>query len=151
MLGDDAPPLLEVRGEVYMPLTGFRPLNEQLAGDETEARAEPAQRRRRLAAAEGLRRSPPRARSSIWAYGRAPRGSRARLALGDAAWLRARGFRTNPFAERLQGSYRMPTGARAYFAGLREYAEEDDARHIDWNATARLTSPRCGSSPRTAS
>src|SRR5438105_6774861 len=31
MLGD-APPLLEVRGEVYMPLSGFRELNERLAG-----------------------------------------------------------------------------------------------------------------------
>jgi uncharacterized protein (DUF58 family) len=28
------------------------------------------------------------------------------------------------------------------FAGLREYVETDDARHIDWNATARLNSPQ---------
>src|SRR6476620_8205882 len=32
MLGDDAPPLIEVRGEVYLPLSGFRELNERLAG-----------------------------------------------------------------------------------------------------------------------
>src|SRR5207253_2220756 len=32
MLGDDAPPVLEVRGEVYMPLSGFRELNERLVG-----------------------------------------------------------------------------------------------------------------------
>src|ERR671933_3086883 len=31
MLGDDVPPLLEVRGEVSMPLSGFRELNERLA------------------------------------------------------------------------------------------------------------------------
>src|SRR5438105_12047040 len=31
MLGD-APPLVEVRGEVYLPLSGFRELNERLAG-----------------------------------------------------------------------------------------------------------------------
>src|ERR671933_70867 len=31
MLGDDAPALLEVRGEVSMPLSGFRELNERLA------------------------------------------------------------------------------------------------------------------------
>ena len=30
MLGDDPPALLEVRGEVYMPLSGFRELNERL-------------------------------------------------------------------------------------------------------------------------
>jgi uncharacterized protein (DUF58 family) len=28
------------------------------------------------------------------------------------------------------------------FAGLREYVETDDARHIDWNATARLNAPQ---------
>src|SRR3954470_12129234 len=28
MLGDDPPPRLEVRGEVYLPLSGFRQLNE---------------------------------------------------------------------------------------------------------------------------
>src|SRR5947207_15435926 len=31
MQGDDAPPVLEVRGEVYMPLSGFRDLNERIA------------------------------------------------------------------------------------------------------------------------
>src|SRR5919198_1672267 len=29
--GDDAPAVLEVRGEVYMPLSGFRELNERIA------------------------------------------------------------------------------------------------------------------------
>jgi DNA ligase (NAD+) len=32
MRGADAPALLEVRGEVYLPLSGFRALNERLAG-----------------------------------------------------------------------------------------------------------------------
>jgi uncharacterized protein (DUF58 family) len=44
---------------------------------------------------------------------------------------------------RVQGSYRTPyRGSGLDFAGLREYAEEDDARHIDWNATARLDQPQ---------
>jgi uncharacterized protein (DUF58 family) len=40
---------------------------------------------------------------------------------------------------RIQGAYRTPyRGSGMDFAGLREYVESDDARHIDWNATARL-------------
>jgi uncharacterized protein (DUF58 family) len=44
---------------------------------------------------------------------------------------------------RVQGTYRTPyRGSGLDFAGLRPYAEEDDARHIDWNATARLDEPQ---------
>jgi uncharacterized protein (DUF58 family) len=43
----------------------------------------------------------------------------------------------------VQGAYRTPyRGSGLDFAGLRPYAEEDDARHIDWNATARLDEPQ---------
>ena len=44
---------------------------------------------------------------------------------------------------RVQGAYRTPyRGSGLDFAGLRGYLEEDDARHIDWNATARLGEPQ---------
>ena len=44
---------------------------------------------------------------------------------------------------RVQGAYRTPyRGSGLDFAGLRGYVEEDDARHIDWNATARLDEPQ---------
>ena len=44
---------------------------------------------------------------------------------------------------RVQGDYRTPyRGAGLDFAGLRGYVETDDARHIDWNATARLIEPQ---------
>jgi uncharacterized protein (DUF58 family) len=44
---------------------------------------------------------------------------------------------------RVQGAYRTPyRGTGLDFAGLRPYVEEDDARHIDWNATARLDEPQ---------
>jgi uncharacterized protein (DUF58 family) len=44
---------------------------------------------------------------------------------------------------RVQGGYRTPyRGSGMDFAGLREYLETDDARHIDWNATARLNAPQ---------
>jgi uncharacterized protein (DUF58 family) len=44
---------------------------------------------------------------------------------------------------RIQGGYRtFNRGSGTDFAGLREYVETDDARHIDWNATARLNEPQ---------
>ncbi|OHV29146.1 MULTISPECIES: DUF58 domain-containing protein [Pseudofrankia] len=44
---------------------------------------------------------------------------------------------------RVLGSYRTAyRGAGLDFAGLRGYMEEDDARRIDWNATARLDEPQ---------
>ena len=44
---------------------------------------------------------------------------------------------------RMQGAYRTPyRGSGLDFAGLRPYVEEDEARHIDWNATARLGEPQ---------
>ncbi len=42
---------------------------------------------------------------------------------------------------RIQGGYRTPyRGSGMDLAGLRDYVETDDARHIDWSATARLNS-----------
>jgi uncharacterized protein (DUF58 family) len=44
---------------------------------------------------------------------------------------------------RMQGGYRTPRrGSGLDFAGLRPYVEGDDARHIDWNVTARLDEPQ---------
>jgi uncharacterized protein (DUF58 family) len=43
---------------------------------------------------------------------------------------------------RLQGAHRTAhRGSGVDFAGLRAYDEGDDARHIDWNVTARLDEP----------
>src|SRR5947209_2061284 len=44
---------------------------------------------------------------------------------------------------RLAGGYRtVDRGTGTDLVGLREYAEGDDARHIDWNVTARLNKPQ---------
>jgi uncharacterized protein (DUF58 family) len=44
---------------------------------------------------------------------------------------------------RLVGGYRTAyRGAGTDLVGLREYTEGDDARHIDWNVTARLNEPQ---------
>ncbi|MGP3918458.1 DUF58 domain-containing protein [Nonomuraea sp. 10N515B] len=43
---------------------------------------------------------------------------------------------------RLQGAHRTAhRGSGIDFTGLRAYADGDDARHIDWNVTARLDEP----------
>ncbi|MEO3806127.1 DUF58 domain-containing protein [Nonomuraea sp. B1E8] len=43
---------------------------------------------------------------------------------------------------RLQGAHRTTyRGSGIDFTGLRAYADGDDARHIDWNVTARLDEP----------
>src|SRR5215472_9966811 len=44
---------------------------------------------------------------------------------------------------RLVGDYRTAhRGSGTDLVGLREYTEGDDARHIDWNVTARLNEPQ---------
>ncbi|HET9724889.1 MAG TPA: NAD-dependent DNA ligase LigA, partial [Actinomycetota bacterium] len=99
--GEPAPPVLEVRGEVYMPLAGFRALNERLVQESTKPIPNP----RNGAAGSVRQKNPEVTRSmplSIWVY-----GSGYREGVGFAShsetleWLRGHGFRTNPFAERL--------------------------------------------------
>ena len=44
---------------------------------------------------------------------------------------------------RIQGGIRTPRrGSGLDFAGVRPYVDGDDARHIDWNVTARLDEPQ---------
>jgi DNA ligase (NAD+) len=103
MLGNDLPPQLEVRGEVYMPLSGFRESNERLVADEKATWPNP-----RNAAAGSLRQKDPSITASrplsIWVYGTGHREGLDRLATHSETlqWLRERGFRTNPYAERLE-------------------------------------------------
>jgi DNA ligase (NAD+) len=102
MRGGDAPPVLEVRGEVYMPLDGFRAANEALAAEGKATWPNP-----RNAAAGSLRQkdsSITAARPlSIWVYGV---GAREALPIAThwetLQWLQERGFPTNPFARRLE-------------------------------------------------
>ena len=114
MRGAGAPPLLEVRGEVYMPLPGFRAANEQLAADGKATWPNP-----RNAAAGSLRQkdsSITAARPlSIWVYGV---GAREGLELDThwetLQWLRDRGFPTNPFAQRLESIDEVAELVRAW-------------------------------------
>jgi DNA ligase (NAD+) len=100
MLGDGAPSVLEVRGEVYMPLSGFRELNERLAGTKQKVAPNP-----RNAAAGSLRQKDSSITASrplaVWVYGvGASEGLEHESHWETLQWLRERGFRTNPFAER---------------------------------------------------
>jgi DNA ligase (NAD+) len=101
-LGDDLPRVLEVRGEVYMPLTGFRALNERLVAEGKKPTPNP-----RNAAAGSLRQKNPEVTRqmplSFWAYGvGAVDGVEFETHFETLAWLREHGFRTNPFAERVE-------------------------------------------------
>src|SRR5439155_7064091 len=102
MLGNGLPTLLEVRGEVYLPLSGFRELNERLAGTGQKLAPNP-----RNAAAGSLRQKNSAITAdrplAVWVYGT---GARAGLEPASQTetleWLREHGFRTNPYAERLE-------------------------------------------------
>jgi DNA ligase (NAD+) len=102
MHGELAPALLEVRGEVYLPISGFRELNERLVGTGQRLAPNP-----RNAAAGSLRQKDSRITASrplaMWAYGIGAReGFDPQTHWETLAWLREHGFRTNPFAERLE-------------------------------------------------
>ena len=102
MIGDDAPALLEVRGEVYMPLSGFRKLNERLVAEGKKPTPNP-----RNAAAGSVRQKNPAVTRgmplSIWVYGTGGReGVDFESHTEELQWLREHGFRTNPFAERFE-------------------------------------------------
>jgi DNA ligase (NAD+) len=102
MRGDDPPSVLEVRGEVYLPLSGFRELNERLAGTSQKLAPNP-----RNAAAGSLRQKNSAITAerplSTWIYGTGySEGVEFAGQFEMLEWLRERGFRTNPYAERLE-------------------------------------------------
>jgi DNA ligase (NAD+) len=102
MLGDGPPAVLEVRGEVYMPLSGFRELNERLVAEDKKPTPNP-----RNAAAGSLRQKDPSITASrplrFWAYGVGAReGVELTSHWQTLEWLRGHGFPINPYAQRLE-------------------------------------------------
>ena len=100
MRGDRLPAVAEVRGEVYMPLSGFSELNARVAELGQKLAPNP-----RNAAAGSLRQKDSSITASrplaVWMYGL---GAAEGVELGThwetLEWLREHGFRTNPFSER---------------------------------------------------
>jgi DNA ligase (NAD+) len=98
--GEAPPPVLEVRGEVYMPLSGFRECNERLAADGKRTWPNP-----RNAAAGSVRQKNPGITAerplSIWIHGMGHHEGLPAEGHWEAfQWLRERGFRTSPIAKR---------------------------------------------------
>ena len=92
----DAPPLIEVRGEAYLPLEAFAQLNEQRA-----AAGEPTFANPRNSAAGSIRQLDPKLAAarplSMWSYGiGATDGITFSTHHESMEWLRAHGFRVNP-------------------------------------------------------
>src|SRR2546430_340502 len=101
MQGDDAPGVLEVRGEVYMPLSGFRELNERIAELGQKLAPNP-----RNAAAGSLRQKDSSITASrplsIWVYGLgALKGLQLSPTWGEPEGMSEHAFGTTPLAERI--------------------------------------------------
>ena len=114
MVGEGTPALIEVRGEVYMPLSGFAKLNERLVAEGKKPTPNP-----RNAAAGSLRQkdsSITAARPlSFWAYGvGAHEGVELVTHWETLQWLRQHGFPINPFAERVESIEAVAEACRGW-------------------------------------
>jgi DNA ligase (NAD+) len=94
---NDAPALVEVRGEVYMPLAAFAELNQRRVDADLPAFANP-----RNSAAGSLRQVDPKATAerplSIWSYALGTTEGIRQLDThyDEVRWLAEHGFKTNP-------------------------------------------------------
>jgi DNA ligase (NAD+) len=100
---EGAPEMVEVRGEVYLPIADFKALNERRA-----AAGEPTFANPRNSAAGSIRQLDPALAAerplSIWCYGLgATRGLDLATHTEEIAWLAERGFKVNPDTARHAG------------------------------------------------
>jgi DNA ligase (NAD+) len=98
--GAAPPATVEIRGEVYMPLSGFRAFTERQAAEGKRAAPNP-----RNAAAGSVRQLDSTITAArplaVWVYGFGRLEGVSFASQWEALeWLRDSGFRTNPFAER---------------------------------------------------
>ena len=112
--GEKPPRVLEVRGEVYMPLSGFRAFTQQQVEEGKRPAPNP-----RNAAAGSLRQLDPGVTAgrplSIWVYGVGRvEGVEFETHEQTLELLRAHGFRTNPYARRLEAVADVAEAAREW-------------------------------------
>ena len=97
---DDAPPLLEVRGEVYLPLRGVHPPQRAASGGRRAHLRQPAQHRGRVdPPARPAARRLPAAVDLVLRVG-AVEGIEFASHYESLEWLREHGFKVNPDIER---------------------------------------------------
>jgi DNA ligase (NAD+) len=128
--GEAPPPVVEVRGEVYFPLSGFRELNERLVSEGKKSAPNP-----RNAAAGTLRQLDSSITAgrplAIWVYGSGYReGVEVETQWELLEWLRERGFRTNPYSERLETIEEVAEACRAWEARRIDLDDEIDGSVI---------------------
>ena len=124
--GEEPPDVLEVRGEVYFPLSGFARFNEA----QVAAGKKPAPNPRN-AAAGSLRQLNPAITAerplAIYVYGVGVHGGAAPESQWETlSWLRERGFRTNPYAERAETIEEVAEACAAWEARRPELDYEID-------------------------
>ena len=153
--GETPPALVEVRGEIYLPLAAFERLNEERARRGPERAHEPAQLGRRLAAPEGLRASrPSRPLALLTLRRRRARGHRVRLALRACSqWLGAHGLPGQPADSRRHDDIRehgrgLRGARRAARASSTTTSTASSSRSTA--ATSRRRSASVGRDPRWA-
>ena len=99
LAGEPAPPVVEVRGEVYLPLEGFARVNEE----QIAAGGKPFMNPRNSAAGSLRQKNPAvtaRRPLSLWAYGIGhSEGLELETHWDSLAWLRDQGFPVSPDAE----------------------------------------------------
>jgi DNA ligase (NAD+) len=122
----DVPPLLEVRGEIYFPLSGFARFNDAQAAAGKKPAPNP-----RNAAAGSLRQLNPVVTAerplSLFVYGVGAReGELPDTQAGVLEWLREHGFRTNPLAERVETIEEVAAACAAWEARRAELDYEID-------------------------
>jgi DNA ligase (NAD+) len=132
--GEAPPPIVEVRGEVYFSLSGFREMNERLASEGKKMAPNP-----RNAAAGTLRQLDSSITAerplAIWVYGSGYReGVEVETQWELLEWLRERGFRTNPFAERFDTIDEVAEACRVWEARRIELDYEIDGIVIKVNS-----------------
>jgi DNA ligase (NAD+) len=100
---ENAPELIEVRGEIYLPIAAFKALNERRAEAEEPTFANP-----RNSAAGSIRQLDPALAAerplSNWIYGiGAVRGLDLATHMDEVEWLNERGFKVNPDTDHHRG------------------------------------------------
>jgi DNA ligase (NAD+) len=126
LLGAGVPGVIEVRGEVYMPLSGFNRLNERLVTEGKKPTPNP-----RNAAAGSLRQKDSSITAArplaFWAYGvGAHEGAELVTHWQTLEWLKEHGFPINPFAERVESIEEVAEACRAWEIRRRQLDYEID-------------------------